>query len=530
MVLTLTFRYGLLLTCSSGSLVSLYQCARYIFTSESRPRKLTTSSLVVQAFCVLAIISTLSVAIGLVDTWLHAVTSAVLYSQVVWATSDALSSPAIAYGTQFNASACNELSGAFCGQEDEALWTADPAILLKGFAAAGNISTVHLITTLNDEGWMAIVTRPGVLENVTYTASSIGLTASCVAFTSECLVGPPSPVEVTVNCSNIGLPGVPVGQNTIFLEKSGFQVPEGVPLQPQEANSNIFDAQIELYYPSPNINGPAPSPNSAIISGVSPKQPSNGTGATPGYLLLANCTFAAYDIVIEVTPGAGTALVRKSNASDETTGRLWPGLLYRTILNGLIGNTLGIAMTSDSKEQVLANLSQEIARLTVATVAGILAPTVPDAAGIVSSRLVSAYPIAPLALFLVLLFAYSIVVIILFVWSASASSPAIEIRKAGKKSRTVSLMQLVQMRLTNPLSFVASVFNQPSSPTLHFQQNDTDPADLLLSLETDVQKLFAESANTDPLVAAFSAEDNHLPMFEIKRRSIRDGFISESLH
>jgi hypothetical protein len=461
---------------------------------------------------VLAIISTLSVAIGLVDTWLHAVTSAVLYSQVVWATSDALSSLTIAYSTQFNASACNELSGAFCSQEDEALWTANPAILLKGFAAAGNISTVHLITTLNDEGWMAIVTRPGVLENVTYTASSIGLTASCVAFTSECLVGPPSPVEVTVNCSNIGLPGVPVGQNTIFLKKSGFQVPEGVPLHPQEANSNIFDAQIELYYPSPNINGPAPSPNSAIISGVSPKQPSNGTGATPGYLLLANCTFAAYDIVIEVTPGVGTALVRKSNASDETTGRLWPGLLYHTILNGLIGNTLGIA------------------RLTVATVAGILAPTVPDAAGIVSSRLVSAYPIAPLALFLVLLFAYSIVVIILFVWSASASSPAIEIRKAGKKSCTVSLMQLVQMRLTNPLSFVASVFNQPSSPTLHFQQNDTDPADLLLSLETDVQKLFAELANTDPLVAAFSAEDNHLPMFEIKRRSIRDGFISESLH
>jgi hypothetical protein len=289
----------------------------------------------------------------------------------------------------------------------------------------------------------------------------------------------------------------------------------------------MFGAQIELYYPSPNVFNPPSSPNSAIISNVFPTQSSDGVAA---YLLLANCTFTAYDIVIEVTPGAKTALVTKSNASDETTGRLWPGLLYRTILNDLIANTMGIAMTSTSAEEVMANLSQEIARLTLATVAGVLAPTAPEAAGFVNSRFVSAYPVEALALFLGLLFVYTIVVIVLFVWCASASSPAMEVRRPGEKTRTVSLMKLVQMRLTNPLSFVASVFNNPSSPTaLHLHQDvTTDPADPLLSLETNVRKLFDESANTGRLFAGFSVEDNNVPIFEIRQRPTTRGLVSES--
>jgi hypothetical protein len=192
---------------------------------------------------------------------------------------------------------------------------------------------------------------------------------------------------------------------------------------------------------------------------------------------------------------------------------------------------MGIAMTSTSTEEVMANLSQEIARLTLATVAGVLAPTAPETAGFVSSRFVSAYPVDAVALFLGLLFVYSMVVITLFVWCACASSPAMDVRRSGKKAQTVSLMELVQMRLTNPLSFVASVFNKPSSPTaLYLHQGvTTDPADPLLSLETDVRKLFDESANTSRLFAGFSLEDNNLPIFDIRLRPTRRGSISESL-
>jgi len=239
-------------------------------------------------------------------------------------------------------------------------------------------------------------------------------------------------------------------------------------------------------------------------------------------MLLANCSFAAYDIVLQAS-GGQTTLVNQSNASDETTGRLWAGLLYGSITKTLIVNTQGIALTSGSVDEVMADLSQEITRLMLAAAAGILVPIAPDTASFVNSRLISAYPFPPLALFLGLLFIYSAIVIALFVWCAFAGSPTLKVHVPGKSSRTVSLMQLVQMRITNPLCFVASVFDPLTSPALHLQRDPIDSTNVPLSLQTDTMKSFDESRATVRLHAGFAAQEDETPQFAIRQPLAKGG-------
>ena len=471
----------------------------------------------------LAVISSLSIAISLADTWLHTVTSATVYSQTVWATGTGLSTPAVAYGTEFNNSACSSLNNVslavgptnFCGQGAGVLWTQDPSFLMRGWAIAGNRSIQHLITTLNDEDWMAIITRADVPGNETYIAHSFGLTASCTPLASLCNVN----IEGNVNCSNLGLgaAGFPNGSSGFTPWKSGAQLLQGSSLSEQQMNSSLFSTLVELWYTSANSEiAPGPPPNDAILSNVSPV---NGTNSN---LLITNCSFAAYDIVIRVAPGTQTVLVSQVNASDETTARLWPGILYNSIRDALVVNTRGLALTSGSGQEVMADLSQEIARLTLAIAAATMAPIAPTEVGVVNSKFISAYPFPPLAVFLGLLFVYSVIVIALFLWCAFVSSPTLEVREPGKKPATVGLIQLVGMRLTNPLSFVATAF-ATSSSALFPKQDHIAPTDRLLSLQTDTEKLFIESANTPRLHTGFIAEydtENEVSRFEIKQSPI----------
>jgi hypothetical protein len=209
--------------------------------------------LLIQASAVLAVTSIVSIAIGLADTWLHAVASAVLSSPVVWATGDALSGSAIAYGTAFNTTFCGPGPQGqgftdFCGQTMSTLWAEDTTILLHRYEAAANRSTKHLITTLNNDNSMAIVTCPNVPQNVTYTARSLGLTALCMALASACIVNP-SNLTRPINCSNLGLEAnsFPNGSNDILLQKSGMSVVQGGILYPQQKNSSLFNALVGLY-------------------------------------------------------------------------------------------------------------------------------------------------------------------------------------------------------------------------------------------------------------------------------------------
>jgi hypothetical protein len=285
---------------------------------------------------VLAVISILSVAVGLADTWLHAVTSATVYSPMVWAAGETLSAPAVAYGTGFNDTACSWMNNAprrsvnFCGQGSDGLWVLlDGSIpfTIRGWSISGNRSTDHLITTLDDEDQMAVVTRPAVPQNTTYTAHSFGLTATCVSLGSACTQN--SIVDATGSTWNFSCPGADgfpltsaggyvLGVNRLVLLKAGTNVTSGVPLLSQQQNSNSFNALVELYYSAPDTirfaGGSLKAPNDALVFA--------NRAQTYTEVLLANCSFFAYDIVIQVDSQLKTTLVTKSEASDETTGRL----------------------------------------------------------------------------------------------------------------------------------------------------------------------------------------------------------------
>jgi hypothetical protein len=440
------------------------------------------------------------------------VTSAVLYSPVVWAAGDALSAPAMAYGTGFNDTVCSQFqSSLFCGQASGQLWGGDTSIVFQGYEVTGNRSTKNLVTTLNSEDSMAVVTRPGVPENVTYVARSLGLTASCVAFSSRC-TGPANTLY-PINCGNLGPEAqqIPVGSNEFQLWKSGGKLLQGVTLDPPQEKSNLFNALVELYYRLPAHYTNVTSPNDAIVPSII---------VPDAYMLLANCSFATYDVVIQVS-GAQTTLVNRFNANDETSGRLWVGLLYGFVMDLLVENTRGVALTSRTAEEVMADFSQEIARLTLASASGILAPIAPESAGIANSKLVSAYPFPPLVLFLGLLAVYSVIVTALFLWCAFADSPTLRVNARENGSHTVSLVQLVQMRITNPISFVSSVFDPFASPALYFQPDQVDSVIFPLSLQTDMKMLFNESRTTARLHVGFTSREDEMPQFVMGQGSIK---------
>lgn len=105
----------------------------------------------------------------------------------------------------------------------------------------------------------------------------------------------------------------------------------------------------------------------------------------------------------------------------------------------------------------MVDFSQEIARLTLASIGGILAPTGCQYAALHQKQPVlytqNWYPFPPLALFLGLLFIYSVIVIALFVWCSFVSSPTFGIQATGEKLRTVSLAQLARSALYGSIRF-----------------------------------------------------------------------------
>lgn len=517
------------------------------------------SPLVTQAFSILTAIYLLSTAISLVDTWLHAEAVAVIYTSLTSVTSDALGNSSIAYGSNFNSTACELAGGSYCGQTVGGWAEGNQPALLQGFAIAGNKSTQHLVITLNDENWMATIIRPNLAANISYTAQSLGLTAACVGLATACQPSTnSSPFVSPLNCSNLGYEAInfpPASGNAMMMWKDGAFYEEGG-IYPNSSNFNVMILiSYSPYGDSADQNDEGvqqQSPNSAVIANEDDQS----------YQFAANCSFVAYDVVLEGVPSTTgvqtTKLVSKSEASDETTGRLWAGVLYKTILNAIVVNTQALVLATDSGDAALADLSQEIARLTLASIGGFLMPIAPQSAGFQSSKLVSAYPIVPLITFLVLLFLYALLVIILFVWCLSASSTSVNIQSAGgEKPHTVALMQMLQQRLTNPSSLVAGFYNpvgeHGSGPRLnrdeettsligglynpieehgyaapHFDRDEeTAGKDSLLSLQTSTEDMFNESKATARLRAGLRTTGVEVPQFGLTRRAQPQGLLYE---
>jgi hypothetical protein len=75
------------------------------------------------------------------------------------------------------------------------------------------------------------------------------------------------------------------------------------------------------------------------------------------------------------------------------------------------------------------------------------------------------------------------------------------------------LVQLTQMRITNPLCFVASVFG---SSVFDLRQDPIDSGDVPLSLGTDMKKSFNELNTVARLRVGFTVHEDERLQFTIR--------------
>ncbi len=89
-------------------------------------------------------------------------------------------------------------------------------------------------------------------------------------------------------------------------------------------------------------------------------------------------------------------------------------------------------------------------------------------------RSASRYPLAPLSAVLAILYTYAFLALTITVSSVMLSSREIIVTKNGGKEHRVTAIELVQLRLTNPLASIAERFSDPARPELLLETSAVD--------------------------------------------------------
>ncbi len=215
-------QYGLLFNmCAISSFKSAYQCLRYL-ASGTRAK---ASRLLRKAVVVLVFLLTFVRLIALTDLLLHHyTTSGPLITRPVGLASSSNRSSIPNYGTRVydfwdedNPAPCSFRdylilgNCSFLGSNNGTGRWGNRALFSEGFATSSNSSEKHQVVPLNhNHSQVAVVVRPVVDAKHSYTASTIGMSATCRPLTSQCTFGPranTTAYRIDFNCTKAGRAG-----------------------------------------------------------------------------------------------------------------------------------------------------------------------------------------------------------------------------------------------------------------------------------------------------------------------------------
>lgn len=139
-------------------------------------------------------------------------------------------------------------------------------------------------------------------------------------------------------------------------------------------------------------------------------------------------------------------------------------------------------------------LNQELGRLSLAMFAGSLVPAPTSFLSASQTTLLGRYPLGPVIVYEVVLYSYSLLAGILYIWSTCLRSTLV--RFQSRKSTTA--LRMAQIHLTEPLTLVATNFASRSHD---------HPLDL-----------FVEDMNTARLEIGIKDNDRARPVFGVHKR------------
>ncbi|SJL08696.1 uncharacterized protein ARMOST_12065 [Armillaria ostoyae] len=470
-------QYGLLVKlCGSANLSSAYETVRYLKRGHER-RSQAPSSLIF-AFTILVLAIVLNHLLSAADLWLHTTASTFIHTSMTEI--DAESMPVV--GTKINLTACPgptldwpyNVSYYYRNCAYETYWSPlfnDGGTVAEGLAVVGNSSSTSRSVMVDDMAVLVPSTMPDNVASLTF--NSFGLAAHC---------------QPVVDCSYMLSGG--------FTCPSQFNAPYGINF----SAADVSASRIDMFNLTTNALPPPPYSGYPLDSVLNPYgsrvalQWSIGDGGAmlpvdppPGWYVvdeesfygyLATCNMTAYNVSLSYSTLDGNntyAFADRLPSNFNTTSALFAALdlAYQTNLVDYLISTLRTSSTF-STEAFNTVLSRNMSYAAMGLASPLFERDVSTGCKAIVLRSASRYPLAPLSAVLAILYTYALLALVITAASVMLSSREIVVTKNGGKEHRVTAIELVQLRLTNPLASIAERFSDPARPELLLETSAVD--------------------------------------------------------
>ncbi|KAK0431175.1 hypothetical protein EV421DRAFT_196844 [Armillaria borealis] len=468
-------QYGLLVKlCGSANIFSAYETMRYL--KRGRERRSQAPSSLIFAFAILAVAIVLNHLLSAADFWLHTTASTFIHTSMTEI--DAESMPA--KGTKINLTACpgpaelyNINSSNYygnCASSATYFTWGDPRMITEGLAVIGNSSSTSRSVMVDDMAVLVPSTMPDNVDNLTF--SSFGLVAHCQPVV-DCLVeitpqfafycpsfNPPYNFSIPADLSVSGHSSVAMLNLTNnALSHLGY---------PLDSVLNPYGARVILYW---------------FLSEVQTGFPAHGlpgsylTGGSFGYV--STCNMTAYNVTLSYSTlnennryiFADRPVPSNFNITSAVFAAFDPELQIN--LANYLQSTLKNSLTL-SAETFNTVLSRNMSYAAMGLASPLFERDVSTGDNAIVLRSASRYPLAPLSAVLAILYTYAFLALAITVSSVMVSSREIVVTKNGGKEHRITAIELVQLRLTNPLASIAERFSDPARPELLLESSAVD--------------------------------------------------------
>ncbi|KAK0213715.1 hypothetical protein IW262DRAFT_1467066 [Armillaria fumosa] len=465
-------QYGLLVKlCGSANIFSAYETVQYF--KRGREQRSKAPSSLTFAFAVLVLAILLNHLLSAADLWLHTTTSTFIHTSITEIGAESMP----ATGTKINLTVCPGpiLVTTYDGDYYSSCeWISKKDLIAEGLAVIGNSSSTSKSVMVDDMAVLVPSIMPDNVDNLTF--NSFGLVAHCQPVV-DCLVDNVSWNASALHCPSFNPPYYinsssdfqSLGDSTIstfnltnnaVAETSGLYPPHSV-LNPYGARLAAYWSAYEAVFPTGN------SPGWYLLS----------EGRSLGYV--STCNVTAYNVSLSYNTLDGNnayAFASSPVPSDfNTTSALFAAFGYnlQIYLIDYLKFTLRTSFTS-STETFNTVLSRNMSYAAMGLASPLFERDKSTGGNYIVMRSASRYPLAPLAAVLTILYTYAFLALTITMSSVMLSSREVIVTKNGRKEHSITALELVQLRLTNPLTSIAERFLDPARPELLLESSAVD--------------------------------------------------------
>ncbi|KAK0462917.1 uncharacterized protein EV420DRAFT_1144895 [Desarmillaria tabescens] len=485
-------QYGLLVKlCGSANLFSAYETVRYL--KRGRERRSTAPPSLIFALIILILVIVLNHLLSAADLWLHTTASTFLHTSITEIAAESM--PAM--GTKLNLTACpgptvsiRRMSLSTAGQNYSncahfATQSAsnpvnrwgDVGMINEGLAVVGNSSSTSRTVMIDDVAILVPSTMPDNVDNLTF--NSFGLVAQCQPVV-DCLVDPmqydPVPIlycpsfNPPYNISSLVDGSATSHIDMLNLTNNALSSDGGYPL---DSVLNPYGARVIFYWydDTDNIAFPADDTPGWYQRSL--------LGQSDSYWYMSTCNMTAYNVSISYSTLDGNnryAFVDKPVMSNfNTTSALFAALdsAYQADLVDYLQSAFKTSFTLPT-ETFNTVLSRNMSYAAMGLASPLFERDVSTGGNSILLMSASRYPLAPLSTVLAILYTYALLALVITASSVFLSSREIVVTKNSGKEHRVTTIELVQLRLTNPLASIAERFVDPARPELLLESSAVD--------------------------------------------------------